>query len=59
MITDEIRDETDGKERIPPEEALLLLRKADLLELGALADSVRRKFHSEGVVTFVADTNPN
>jgi cyclic dehypoxanthinyl futalosine synthase len=59
MIADEIRDKTDGKERITPEEALLRLRKADLLELGALADSVRRKFHSEGVVTFVADTNPN
>jgi cyclic dehypoxanthinyl futalosine synthase len=59
MVSDEIYNKTDGKGRITPEEALLLLRKSDLLELGSLADSVRRRFHPEGVVTFVADTNPN
>ncbi|HXG30973.1 MAG TPA: cyclic dehypoxanthinyl futalosine synthase [Thermodesulfobacteriota bacterium] len=47
------------KERITPKEALLLLREADLLELGALADLVRTRFNPDGVVTFVADTNPN
>ncbi len=59
MIAGEIHNKTHTKERITPEDAILLLRKADLLELGSLADSVRRKFHPEGVVTFVADTNPN
>ncbi|MER3447430.1 MAG: dehypoxanthine futalosine cyclase [Candidatus Dadabacteria bacterium] len=59
MTADEIYNRADRKERITPEEALLLLRRADLLELGSLADSVRRRFHPEGIVTFVADTNPN
>lgn len=59
MVADEMYNETDRKGRITPEDALLLLQKADLLELGALADSVRREFHPEGAVTFVADTNPN
>lgn len=59
MIADGMYNKTDRKERVSPEEALLLLRKADLLELGALADSLRREFHPERVVTFVADTNPN
>jgi cyclic dehypoxanthinyl futalosine synthase len=59
MIADGIYNKADRKERVSPEEALLLLRKADLLEIGALADSIRREFHPERVVTFVADTNPN
>lgn len=45
--------------RIAPEEALSLLREADLLRLGGLADLARRRFNPENVVTFVADTNPN
>ena len=59
MIPAEIVNRIDRKERINPEEGLMLLREADLLELGSLADSVRRRFHPEGIVTFVADTNPN
>ncbi len=55
----EIVRRIDGRERINREEALMLLRQADLLELGALADLVRRSLHPEGLVTFVADTNPN
>jgi cyclic dehypoxanthinyl futalosine synthase len=46
-------------ERLTPDEALLLLRQADLLELGAVADMVKARFNPEGFVTFVADTNPN
>jgi cyclic dehypoxanthinyl futalosine synthase len=46
-------------ERLTPDEALLLLRQADLLELGAVADMVKTRFNPEGFVTFVADTNPN
>jgi cyclic dehypoxanthinyl futalosine synthase len=59
MIAREIYNKIDRKEQLTPEEGLSLLRKGDLLELGALADSIRRKFHPEGTVTFVADTNPN
>ncbi len=59
MIISALYNNIDRKERITPEEGLLLLRKADLLELGAWADSARRRFHLEGIVTFVADTNPN
>jgi cyclic dehypoxanthinyl futalosine synthase len=46
-------------ERISPEEGLLMLMEADTSRMGALADSKKRKFHPEGIVTFVADTNPN
>jgi cyclic dehypoxanthinyl futalosine synthase len=46
-------------ERLTPDEALLLLRQANLLELGAVADMVKTRFNPEGFVTFVADTNPN
>lgn len=59
MKIPEIYDKVLGEERLTPEDALSLLREADLHKLGALADSVRRRFHSDGVVTFVADTNPN
>ncbi len=45
--------------RLERDEALCLLREASLLELAAAADRVRRRFHPDGVVTFVADTNPN
>lgn len=47
------------EERISPEEGILLLKKADLLQLGSLADMARRRFNPDGIVTFVADTNPN
>ena len=48
----------EGK-RISTEEAALLLGKADLLQLGSLANIVRKRFNPEDIVTFVADTNPN
>ncbi|HET6201286.1 MAG TPA: cyclic dehypoxanthinyl futalosine synthase [Planctomycetota bacterium] len=41
------------------EEALLLLTRADLLTLGALADSVRSRLHPEGIVTYIVDRNVN
>ena len=58
MIEDIFQKAQQGK-RISPEEGLFLLKEADVLELGALADRVRRRFHPDRVVTFVADTNPN
>ena len=40
-------------------EALWLLREADLLAVGRLADSIRRRLHPENRVTFVVDRNVN
>jgi cyclic dehypoxanthinyl futalosine synthase len=41
------------------DEALLLLQKGDLLQLGSLADAIRRKLHPDNRVTFVVDRNVN
>ena len=46
-------------ERIGPEEALELLTHRSLAELGALADLVRRRMHTDGVVTYIIDRNVN
>ncbi len=45
--------------RINREEALSILRDADLLEVGEKADNVRKVFHPEGIVTFIVDRNIN
>ncbi len=45
--------------RITEEEALFLLREADLNTLGYLANLVRKRFHPDNVVTFVVDRNVN
>jgi cyclic dehypoxanthinyl futalosine synthase len=45
--------------RINRKEALKLFRKADLLELGAMADAVRKDMHPERTVTFIVDRNIN
>ena len=41
------------------QEGLWLLTEADLLEIGKLADGIRKKKHPEGRVTFVVDRNVN
>jgi cyclic dehypoxanthinyl futalosine synthase len=46
-------------ERLSREEGIALLRDADLLELGALADEVRFRKHPEPVVTYIIDRNIN
>ncbi|MBK3332982.1 dehypoxanthine futalosine cyclase [Persephonella atlantica] len=46
-------------ERIREEEALFLLKEADLLTVGRLADYVRRRKHPDNLVTFVVDRNVN
>ena len=48
----------DG-ERIGTDEARLLLEHGDLVNLGALADLVRRRLHPDGVVTYIVDRNIN
>jgi cyclic dehypoxanthinyl futalosine synthase len=46
-------------QRISREEGIALIRDASLLELGMLADSVRRRLHPEGIVTYIIDRNIN
>jgi cyclic dehypoxanthinyl futalosine synthase len=46
-------------ERLTRDEGISLLRDADLLTLGELADSVRRRKHPGGVVTYIIDRNIN
>ena len=46
-------------ERLTPDEALALARKAGLYQLGFAADAVRRRKHPEPVVTYVIDRNIN
>jgi cyclic dehypoxanthinyl futalosine synthase len=47
------------KERLTKKKALSLLRKADLLEVGMMADNMRKALHPEEIVTFVVDRNIN
>jgi cyclic dehypoxanthinyl futalosine synthase len=58
-LPDAIRRKVHAAERLTREEGLQLLRDADLLELGALADSVRERLHPEGLVTYIIDRNIN
>ena len=55
----EIINKVRNAERISPEEGLELLEKADFYQLGMLADTVRKRFHPEPVVTYVNDRNIN
>ena len=54
-----IQDSVLAGERLTREEGAYLLREAELLDLAALANTVRFRRHPEPVVTFVIDSNPN
>jgi cyclic dehypoxanthinyl futalosine synthase len=56
---DAIREKVKAGERLSREEGIHLLRDADLLELGMLADSVRWRLHPEPTVTYIIDRNIN
>jgi cyclic dehypoxanthinyl futalosine synthase len=58
-IADTTRRKVLAAERITRDEAIALLRDGELLELGDLADAVRRRLHPEGVVTYIIDRNIN
>ncbi|NLI28638.1 MAG: dehypoxanthine futalosine cyclase, partial [Nitrospiraceae bacterium] len=45
--------------RITKKQALKLFQKADLLELGAMADEMRKNLHHDKTVTFIVDRNIN
>jgi len=46
-------------ERTTKKEGLTLLQTIDLLDLGMLADNMRKTLHPEGVVSFIIDRNIN
>jgi cyclic dehypoxanthinyl futalosine synthase len=58
-IAEATRKKVLAGERVSREEAIALLEQGELLELGALADAVRRRLHPEGVVTYIIDRNIN
>ena len=55
----EILTAATGGERINDREAVLLFEEADLLELGAAADSIRQRRHDDGVISYIIDRNIN
>lgn len=54
-----IQQQLDNGQGIDRAQALLLLTEADLLDVGKLADGIRRSKHPHGRVTFVIDRNVN
>jgi cyclic dehypoxanthinyl futalosine synthase len=58
MLT-RIAEKLDASHSIDQSEALFLLQEADLLEVGQLADRLRRRLHPARRVTFVVDRNVN
>ena len=54
-----VRRKIDDGARLTREEGRWLLTEAPLLEVGQLADVLRRRLHPEREVSFVVDTNPN
>jgi cyclic dehypoxanthinyl futalosine synthase len=58
-IPDAIVGKVRAGERLTREEGITLLRDGELLELGRLADAVRRRLHPEPVVTYIIDRNIN
>jgi cyclic dehypoxanthinyl futalosine synthase len=59
MGIENIARKVAGNERLDADEGLDLLRQADLLTLGELAGSVRKRLHPERIVTFIVDRNIN
>ncbi len=56
---EEILDKSVGGERLTTDEALRLLREADLASLGRAADEVTRRIHPEPFRTYNIDRNVN
>ena len=59
MRFDDIRRKVFAGERLSRDEGIFLLESVDLLSLGELADSTRRRLHPEGLVTYIIDRNIN
>jgi len=59
MVINAIEQKIAEGGRVSSDEGLVLLSQADLLTLGELAGSVRKKRHPERIVTFIVDRNIN
>ena len=59
LTLSKIEEKVERGERITPEEGLFLLKKAELMYLGRLANLIRERLHPEKVVTFLIDRNIN
>ena len=59
MTLEQLYSDIRSGRRLTPGEGLFVLRNAELLDLGDLANGMRYKKHPEPRVTFVVDTNPN
>ncbi len=58
MITS-IKGKISAGQRISDQDFLCLAAEADLLELGTLANTIRKRKHPDSVVTYVVDRNIN
>ena len=58
-IPETVHKKVMAGERLTREEGIALLRDGELLELGVLADAVRRRLHPEPTVTYIIDRNIN
>lgn len=59
MTVEGIQEKVRRGNRITRGEGVFLLRNAELLELGALANEIRFQKNPQRAVTYVLDTNPN
>ncbi len=59
MNIDKIAGKVKQGVRIGSDEALLLLKEADIFAIGRLAHTIRKKLHPEPVVTYIIDRNIN
>jgi cyclic dehypoxanthinyl futalosine synthase len=59
MKTDKIITRAASGKRLTSSEGLALLKHADLLTLGELANNARKRLHPKRVVTFIVDRNIN
>jgi len=59
MTLESIIQKVSFERRLDVAEGLFLLRNAELLDLGDLANEIRFRKHPDPRVTFVVDTNPN
>ena len=58
-VLDTARAKVEAADRITNDEALFLMREANILDLAPLAQTVRRRHNPQEDVTFVVDTNLN
>jgi cyclic dehypoxanthinyl futalosine synthase len=59
MTIDHIAERVRAGERVSADEALALYRDAPTALLGRLADGIRARKHTEGIVTYIIDRNVN